>query len=325
VDLDLGRVRAFVAAAEHGSFGRAAQELHNTQQALSKRIVKLEASVGRLFSRRPGGVVLTGRGVRFLPGARDLLAAADAAVASAREQPTSPLRIDVWGHLHPPYALVQSFATDHPALVVEMSMRRSLPLALVALRRREIDAALGNVAGLPKPLPPELISELVTTTPLAALLNTRHPLAARSDLTPDDLSQHQLWWPMEPGSPELHSFALEYAQAIGAELVTDGRNLGLDALLEGIRNDSDRITIISTQWPLPQDLALRVVPIRPAPHYPWYLVWPTTAAHPAMAALRGQLHAHGQLPDARTAEVWLPAAVQLPGDCSGSAHRRLPG
>ena len=43
-----------------------------------------------------------------------------------------------------PYALVQSFAAARSDLVVQMSMRRSLPLALTALQRREVDVVFGN-------------------------------------------------------------------------------------------------------------------------------------------------------------------------------------
>jgi DNA-binding transcriptional LysR family regulator len=308
VDLDLGQVRAFVAAAESGNFGRAAEQLQLTQQALSKRIARLEADVGTLFARRPRGVALTARGARFLPAARELLAAADAAAATARTPRTVPLRVDVWGHLHPPYTLVQAFAVARPDLVVETSMRRNLPLALKALQRREIDAALGNVAGLGRPLPPSLTSEPVTTTPLAALINTRHPLAGRTQLLADNLRQHQLWWPTEPGSPELDHFAADYARAMGVRLSTGGRNLGLEGLLEDVRSDPSLITIVSTHWPIPHDDALRMVPIRPTPHYPWYVVWPTTAAHPALAALRDHLHARGHLPEAGP-DVWLPPSA----------------
>jgi DNA-binding transcriptional LysR family regulator len=309
VDLDLGQVRAFVAAADARNFSRAAEQLQLTQQALSKRIARLEGDVGTLFARRPGGVALTARGVRFLPAARELLAAADEAAATARTGRTPPLRVDVWGHLHPPYALVQAFAEARPDLVVETSMRRNLPLALRAVQRRELDAALGNVAGLGRPLPSSMTSEPVTTTPLAALLNTRHPLAGRSQLLPSDLSRHQLWWPTEPGSPELDRFAADYARAVGVDLVTAGRNLGLDGLLESVRSDPSRITIVSSQWPIPCGDGLRLVPIRPTPHYPWFVVWPATGAHPALAALRDHLRARGHLPRADAADVWLPATA----------------
>lgn len=309
VKLDLRQVRAFVAAAESRSFGRAAQQLHLSQQALSKRIARLEAAVGTLFVRGPGGVALTGRGARFLPAARELLAAAEAATTAARTRVPAPLRVDVWGHLHPPHALVRAFAAAHPDLVVETSMRRSLPLALTALRRREIDAALGNASGLVQPLPVGLTGELVTTTPLAALLNARHPLAARDHLSPQDLRRYGLWWPAEPGSPELNDFAAEYSRAVGVRLSTGGRNLGLDGLVEAVRADPDRITVIGTDWPLPRDDELRVVRLRPAPHYPWHLVRPSTAAHPGVPALRDHLHSHGDVPQVCPAEIWLPGRV----------------
>jgi hypothetical protein len=59
VDLDIGQVRALVVASESGSFGRAAAQLYMSQQALSKRIARLETSLGTLFTRSPGGVTLT--------------------------------------------------------------------------------------------------------------------------------------------------------------------------------------------------------------------------------------------------------------------------
>lgn len=297
MELDLAQVTAFVAAAEARSFGRAAQQLHLTQQALSKRIARLESSVGTLFDRRPGGAVLTTRGVRFLPAARELLAVAEAAAATACAPVASPLRVDVWGHLHPPYALVHSFAAARPDLVVQTSMRRSLPLALTALQRREVDVVFGNVSGIGRLLPPGLDDELVTATPLAALLNSSNPLSERSVLTPDDLRQHGLWWPTEPGSPELDRFATDYARMIGVSLSTGGRNLGLGALLDEVRADPRLITIISEEWPLPPEPTLRRVPLRPKPHYPWHIVWPTAAAHPAVRALRDHAHAQGHLPD----------------------------
>jgi DNA-binding transcriptional LysR family regulator len=81
VDLDLAQVRAFVAVVEHRHFGRAAESLNLTQQALSKRVARLEQRLGRLLDRRRGGITLTAAGERFLPGARRMLEVADRAVA----------------------------------------------------------------------------------------------------------------------------------------------------------------------------------------------------------------------------------------------------
>ena len=46
MDLDLAQVRAFVAAAEDLHFGRAASRLFLTPQAVSKRIRRLEGTLG---------------------------------------------------------------------------------------------------------------------------------------------------------------------------------------------------------------------------------------------------------------------------------------
>ena len=84
MDLDLTQVRAFVVAADQLHFGRAAAQLFLTQQALSKRISRLEQALGeQLFVRGSRGVELSDAGRRFLPHARSLLAAADAAAFAA--------------------------------------------------------------------------------------------------------------------------------------------------------------------------------------------------------------------------------------------------
>jgi DNA-binding transcriptional LysR family regulator len=73
VNLDLNHVQAFVAAADTLHFGRAARQLHLTQQGLSHRITRLEQTLGeRLFVRDARSVELTAVGGRFLPHARQL-------------------------------------------------------------------------------------------------------------------------------------------------------------------------------------------------------------------------------------------------------------
>ena len=104
MDLDLAQVRAFVAVVDHGHFGRAAQTLALSQQALSKRVARLERGLGPLLERRRGGVALTPAGARLLPAARRLLEVADHAVADVRNAPPAPLRVDVWSEPQSPAA-----------------------------------------------------------------------------------------------------------------------------------------------------------------------------------------------------------------------------
>lgn len=65
----LNALRAFEAAARHGGFTGAAEELHVSRGAISRHVKLLEQELGvELFSRRAQGVELTEVGRRFLPG-----------------------------------------------------------------------------------------------------------------------------------------------------------------------------------------------------------------------------------------------------------------
>lgn len=75
---DLAELRTFCAAADLGSFGRAAIRLRVSQPAVSKRMQSLEATVGaQLLDRTRHGVKLTPEGRRLYEHARRLLDAAD--------------------------------------------------------------------------------------------------------------------------------------------------------------------------------------------------------------------------------------------------------
>lgn len=70
--LPLNALRAFEAAARHGSFTRAAIELCVTQTAISHHVKSLEARLGAtLFRRVPRGVTLTAEGEALLPPVRE--------------------------------------------------------------------------------------------------------------------------------------------------------------------------------------------------------------------------------------------------------------
>ena len=76
---DIAELRAFCAAADLGSLGRAARLLGVTQPALSKRLRALEALTGAtLLERSPRGVTLTHAGTRLYAEARKLLTQAEA-------------------------------------------------------------------------------------------------------------------------------------------------------------------------------------------------------------------------------------------------------
>jgi DNA-binding transcriptional LysR family regulator len=79
MDLDLRKLRYFVAVAEELHFSRAAQRLHIAQPVLSRQIRALEDELGsQLFVRDRRRTELTTAGQQLLEDARQLLANADA-------------------------------------------------------------------------------------------------------------------------------------------------------------------------------------------------------------------------------------------------------
>jgi DNA-binding transcriptional LysR family regulator len=79
MDVDLRKIRYFVAVADNLHFRQAAEELHIAQPALSRSIGALERELGtQLFVRDKRSVILTQAGHQLLDDAGPLLAAADA-------------------------------------------------------------------------------------------------------------------------------------------------------------------------------------------------------------------------------------------------------
>ncbi|MEW5997882.1 MAG: LysR family transcriptional regulator [Pseudomonadota bacterium] len=82
---DIRQLRYALAAADHGSFYRAARALNVEQSTLSRNILRLERVIGaQLFNRSRAGVVTTIAGARFLRSARAMVVNADRMVATMR-------------------------------------------------------------------------------------------------------------------------------------------------------------------------------------------------------------------------------------------------
>src|SRR5436190_17518056 len=83
--LDIPTVQAFLLVAELESFTRAAEARGETQAAVSMKLQRLEALLGkRLVERSPRAVRLTAEGTAFLAPARALIEAHDRALSPQR-------------------------------------------------------------------------------------------------------------------------------------------------------------------------------------------------------------------------------------------------
>ncbi|MGO4834913.1 LysR family transcriptional regulator, partial [Rhizobiaceae sp. 2RAB30] len=119
----LAAIRAFEAAARHGSFTKAAEELGMTQAAVSYQIKLLEDRVGApLFLRRPRQVSLTETGKRLAPAVSEAFELLSAAYQTARHGAQGTLVINTvqtfaaqWLAQH-----MGEFQIAHPALAVRL-------------------------------------------------------------------------------------------------------------------------------------------------------------------------------------------------------------
>lgn len=122
MDVDLRKLRYFVAVAEESHFGRAAELLHISQPVLSRQIRALEQELhAELFLRDRRSTELTPAGRQLLEDARPLLAAAGALHHRVRQaaRGTTVLTVGFMPGISVT-AAVRAFSARHPELRVEV-------------------------------------------------------------------------------------------------------------------------------------------------------------------------------------------------------------
>ncbi|MFF7449600.1 MULTISPECIES: LysR substrate-binding domain-containing protein [unclassified Streptomyces] len=115
MDLDLRKLRYFVAVAQELHFGRAAERLHIAQPVLSRQIRSLEDDLGaEVFDRGRRGTLLTAAGEQLLEDALPLLASAQALTRRVRSaaQGTQSLTVGFMPGITVTPAMV-AFTTHH--------------------------------------------------------------------------------------------------------------------------------------------------------------------------------------------------------------------
>jgi DNA-binding transcriptional LysR family regulator len=141
--LDIDAISAFLRAAELSSFTRAAEALGTAQSLVSTRIKRLEDGLGRLLlQRHPRLVRLTAEGERFLPAARELMAAhgkALSAFSAAPERIAVGISEQAVGAEIP--AVLRRLSAHDPGIVINLRIAPSRALE-EAFERGELDVAI---------------------------------------------------------------------------------------------------------------------------------------------------------------------------------------
>ncbi|MFD8786779.1 LysR family transcriptional regulator [Kitasatospora sp. NPDC059599] len=215
MDLDLRKLRYFVAVADHGRFGRAADALFITQPVLSRQIRALERELGcTLFTRTTRSIELTPAGRTLYEEAGRITTTVDAALRRVQEAARSERRIVV--AFSPGLRVseaIRAFTARHPEVGVDV-----LPL-----RWWEQDAPLRDGRAHLGYLRHPFDDTGLHTVPVGrenkvACLPAAHPLTRRDSLTPADLD----------GEPVLDARARRaYTLDEKFELIASGQGVAL--------------------------------------------------------------------------------------------------
>lgn len=197
IRMDTQHLQAFVAIAESGSFSAAAERLHLTQPAVSKRIAILEEQLGNpLFDRVGRHISLTQAGLLLLPKAQNILqevADAGRAIADLNGEVRGKLSIATSHHigLHrlPPY--LRDFSRTYLDVKLDLHFLDSeqayheilqgrFDLAIITLAQEE------NV---------HIAADMIWRDDLHFVVAKSHPLARAKQLSLADLTPYQAIMP----------------------------------------------------------------------------------------------------------------------------------
>ena len=175
--METARCRAFLAAAETGSFSKAAEALSYTPSGVNQLVTALEKELGfPVFRRNTKGVTLTENGELLLPTVREFLRQEDRIFELAAEMNglligsvTIASYSSIATHWLP--AVIRAFQQDYPQIRIKL-MEGIWPEVSKWLDDRAADIGfLSYQEGMPYDFIP------LAEDPMLALLPKNHPLA----------------------------------------------------------------------------------------------------------------------------------------------------
>jgi DNA-binding transcriptional LysR family regulator len=212
MDVDTRLLRYFAAVAAEGNLTRAAERLFVSQPALTKQIKQLESQLGMpLFTRSRAGMTLTPAGQALAKSTPAVLAEWDQALRETKAAASRAVRVLRVGFMssaanEATQQIIAAFARRRPGWRVDLQQAAwSDPTA--GLAGGDVDAALLR---LPFPGQDSVRVEVLLTEPRWVVLPVAHPLAAR-----DQVSFDELWDEPFVAAPEETGWWRDYWLATG--------------------------------------------------------------------------------------------------------------
>lgn len=190
--MDIQNLAAFTLVAETGSFSLAAQKLHLTQPAVSKRIALLEDQLGTgLFDRIGRNISLTEAGQALLPHARAVQQELDAAAQSVRDLSgtvAGQLRIATSHHigLHRLPPVLSEFSTAFGGVKIDIDFMDS-EQAYERIMQGKAELAVVTLAPVSEA---SLVTLPLWPDPLDFMVGRQHPLAQVAVQDLEALGEH---------------------------------------------------------------------------------------------------------------------------------------
>jgi DNA-binding transcriptional LysR family regulator len=215
--MDSQFLKAFVEVAELASFSRAAEALHLSQPAVSKRVAALEAQLGQPLFDRIGRVVhLTEAGQTLLPHARNVLREIEdsrRALARLSGRVSGRLSIGTSHHigLHRLPPVLRAYVNQYPDVDLDIHFMDSEE-ACLAVEQGKLE--LGIVTLPPEPLP-RLEQREVWPDPMSLVVAPNHPLAQQKKIGVRDLAAYPALLPDE--KTYTHGIVKQAFNALGLE------------------------------------------------------------------------------------------------------------
>jgi DNA-binding transcriptional LysR family regulator len=197
--MDTQNLAAFIAVSDTGSFSRAAEQLHLTQPAVSKRITVLEQQVGHaLFDRVGRRIALTDAGRALLPHAHRVLQELEdgrRALSHLNERISGRLSIGTSHHigLHRLPDVLRAFTQRFPDVDLDIHFMDS-EIACEAVLAGKLE--LGIVTLPLQPLD-QLRMHVVWPDPLSVVVGPDHPLAGAIEVGLTELATYPAVLPDE--------------------------------------------------------------------------------------------------------------------------------
>ena len=190
--MQINQIKAFLTVAELESFSLAAERLHITQPAVSKRIRQLETSVGtELFDRISRRSMLTPNGTAFKPHAERILQELKSyrfSLSRQQDSPSGSLSVATSHHigLHRLPATLRDFKIRYPQVDLDLHFMDSED-ACAAIANNELELA---IVTLPEIADDKLVCEPVWVDQLVVVTATDHLLAGQQEIDPVELLEH---------------------------------------------------------------------------------------------------------------------------------------